>query len=369
MLSGRFGDQAIAVAVEQSRGALVFMLSKYERLHIYPVHPRAAAQFRAALFPSGAKDDPIDAELLLDLLVHHRARLRRLKPDTEQTRLVQHLVEGRRRLVNEKTRQSNRLTAKLKLYFPQILNWFDEVDSPLVSALLERWPQLEDLQKSRPATVRSFLTSHHCRGSERIEQHLQQIRQAVPAIRDVAVIQSCVTTTKILVNLITTLREGISTFDRQIDQAVTAHPDFAIWDSFPGAGPALAPRLLAAFGSQRDRYETASDMQKFSGIAPVLERSGKTEWVHFRWACPKFLRQTFHEWACHSIGFCDWARAYYEQQLKAGKGHHAAVRALAYKWIRIALRCWKDGVPYDNSRYVASLRRRGSPLAQVISGS
>jgi transposase len=108
MLSARFGGQPVAVAVEQSRGALVFMLGKYEHLHVYPIHPRAAAQFRAALFPSGAKDDPSDAELLLDLLTQHRTRLRRLKPDTEQSRLVQHLVEGRRKLVNERTRQSNR---------------------------------------------------------------------------------------------------------------------------------------------------------------------------------------------------------------------------------------------------------------------
>ena len=88
--------------------------------------------------------------------------------------------------------------------------------------------------------------------------------------------------------------------------------------------------------------------------------------VHFRWACPKFLRQTFHEWAGHSIGYCDWAQAYYEQQRKAGHGHHAAVRALAFKWIRLAFRCWKDGVPYDESRSVESLRRRGSPLAQTL---
>jgi hypothetical protein len=67
MLTERFGGQPIAVALEQSRGALVFMLGKYEQLHIYPIHPRAAAQFRGALFPSGAKDDPVDAELLLDL--------------------------------------------------------------------------------------------------------------------------------------------------------------------------------------------------------------------------------------------------------------------------------------------------------------
>jgi transposase len=364
-LASRFPAQSIAVAVEQSRGALVFMLSKYEHLHIYPIHPRTAAQFRAALYPSGVKDDPIDANLLLDLLMHHRGHLRRLNPDTEQTRLVQQLVEARRILVNEKTRQSNRLTAKLKLYFPQILNWFDAVDSALVGALLDRWPTLKALQKARQATLRSFFTEHNCRNTELIEQRLEQIRHATPAIRDAAVIQSAVAMVSVLVALIATLRQGIARLDRQIEQAAAAHPDFAIFNSFPGAGPVLAPRLLAAFGSQRDRYLSAAEIQQFSGIAPVLVRSGKTAWVHYRWACPKFLRQTFQEWAGHSIGFCGWARIYYEQQRKHGAGHHAAVRALAFKWIRIAYRCWKDGIPYDDLRYLQSLRRRGSPLVSA----
>ncbi len=366
MLNARFGGQPVAVAVEQSRGSLVFMLAKYEQLYVYPIHPRAAAQFRAALFPSGAKDDPTDAELLLDLLVHHRERLRRLNPDTAQTRLVQHLVEGRRKLVNEKTRQSNRLTAQLKLYFPQVLDWFDKIDSPLVADLLKRWPTLEVLQKARPATVRSFFTQHNCRSLELIEQRLEAIRQALPAVRDQALIEAATAMTKVLVELIATLREGIACFDRQIAQAVAVHPDFAIFDSFPGAGPALAPRLLAAFGAQRDRYQSAADLQTFSGIAPVTVRSGKSEWVHVRWACPCFLRQTFHEWAAHSIGFCDWAAAHYRLQRDRGKDHHAAVRALAFKWIRIAFRCWKDGVPYDDARYVQSLRRRGSPLIALL---
>jgi hypothetical protein len=54
-------------------------------------------------------------------------------------------------------------------------------------------------------------------------------------------------------------------------------------------------------------------VQKFSGIAPVTERRGKKKWVHFRWACSKFLRQSFHEWAGHSIAQSVWARAYYQQ--------------------------------------------------------
>ncbi len=366
MLSARFHGQPLAVAVEQSRGALVFMLAKYPNLHVYPIHSRAAAQFREALHPSGSKDDPVDADLLLELLVHHRAHLRPLRPDTEQTRLVQHLVEARRRLVDEKTRQVQRLTDKLKLYFPQVLEWFGEVDSPMVGALLKRWPTLEQLQKARPETLRSFMTRHNCRSREQMEQRVKQISQAIPAIRDAGVTEAAVEMTQILVELIATLRDGIAVLEKKIKQAVEAHPDFFIFDSFPGAGPALAPRLLVAFGSQRERYPHATDMQNFSGIAPVMQRSGKTHWVHFRWACPKFLRQTFHEWAGHSIAFCDWARAYYDQQIRAGKDHHAAVRALAFKWIRIAFRCWKDRVPYDDARYVESLRRRGSPLATAL---
>ena len=113
--------------------------------------------------------------------------------------------------------------------------------------------------------------------------------------------------------------------------------------------PAEQPRRrspLAAFGSQRDRYGSAEEVQTHSGIAPVMEKSGKKKWVHFRWACPKFLRQSFHEWAGHSISQSTWARAYYQQQRGRGKDHQAAVRALAFKWIRILFRCWQDRVAY-----------------------
>ena len=101
----------------------------------------------------------------------------------------------------------------------------------------------------------------------------------------------------------------------------------------------LAPRLLAAFGSQRERYANAEEVRTYSGIAPVTKRIKKRKWVHFRWACPKVLRQSFHEWAGHSIAHSLWARSYYQQQRERGKGHHAAVLGLAFKWIRIVFRC------------------------------
>jgi transposase len=124
--------------------------------------------------------------------------------------------------------------------------------------------------------------------------------------------------------------------------------------------------LLAAVGSQRERYSNAEELETYSGIAPVMEKSGKTKWVHFRWACPKFLRQSFHEWAGHSIGYSVWARNYYQQQRRKGRKHHATVRSLAFKWIRILFRCWKDRVTYHESKYLAVLAKRGSPFATVV---
>jgi transposase len=148
----------------------------------------------------------------------------------------------------------------------------------------------------------------------------------MPAIRDRAVIEAKRAVVQVLAQLLRTLLEGIAILDRRIAEAAEAHPDFFIFQSLPGAGAALAPRLLAALGSQRDRYASAEEVQKYSGIAPVTERSGKKKWVHFRWASPKFLRQSFHEWAGHSIAQSVWAHAYYQQQRKRGKDHHAVVR-------------------------------------------
>jgi|BarGraIncu00222A_1022003.scaffolds.fasta_scaffold36447_1 transposase len=369
-LQQRFGGRAVAVCLEQSRGPLVYMLTKYPHLVLFPVHPTTAARYRETFCPSGAKDDPSDTASLLDLLIRHRERLRPLQPDTVETRLLHFLVEERRRTVDEKTRQSNRLTDCLKMYFPQILQWFDDVTTPLVGDLLERWPGLEQLQRAHPGTLRRFFHEHNCRSQELLEERIAAISQAIPATRDQAVLEAGMLMSRGLVTLLAALRGNIAAFDKRIAELVRAHPDGALFASLPGAGPVLVPRLIAAFGTRRDRYQNADEMERYSGIAPVKKASGKTELVHFRYACPKFVRQTFHEFASHSIGHSEWARAYYEHlRNDEKKDHHPAVRALAFKWIRIIFRCWKDGKPYDEQVYQKSLRRRGSLLGAAFASA
>lgn len=357
-LTARFAGRPIAVCLEQARGALLFGLSKYENLVLYPIHPATASDFRKAVYPSGSKDDPLDADVLLEFLLKHRDRLRAWRPDTAQTRELQFLVEDRRKLVDEKTRCLNQFTQRLKLYFPQVLTWFGGADSVLLWKFLERWPDLETLGKARRSALQTFLEGDRRGAAPDLEELWPAIREAVPATHDAAVIRSSVLFVSTLVGHLQTLRAAIRRYEKRIQELTETHPEFPIVSSFPGVGPALAPRLIAALGTQRDRFASAHELQSYSGIAPVKEASGKRCWIHMRWACPKFVRQTFQEWAQHSLARSEWARAYYQQQRARGKQHHAIVRSLAFKWIRILYRCWQNRTPYQEALYAATLARR-----------
>ena len=155
-LRQRFADRPIAVTLEQSRGALLFALSKYANLVLYPLHPGTVSSFRQAMYPSGSKNDPLDADVQIELLVKHRDRLQVWKPDTQETRLLQFLVEDRRRRVDQRTGLLNQLTGRLKLYFPQILRWFPTSDSILMWQFLEHWPDLQSAQKASRQKLKAF---------------------------------------------------------------------------------------------------------------------------------------------------------------------------------------------------------------------
>jgi transposase len=368
-LSRRLEGQPIAVALEQRKGALQVMLGKYGQLHLYPVHPLTLARYRETWYPSRSKDDVKDANLLLEILTQNRSRLRRIDPDTAEMRLLQFQVENRRKLVDERTAVSNRLTDQLKIYYPQLLGWFEDVTSELVGDLLEKWPTLEALQKARPAVLEKFFLRHNCRNEEKMRQRLEEIRSAVPATRDAVVIGAALPMVAVWVKQIAALRESIQSLEKETVRLARQQEDWAIFDALPGAGVVMAPRLMAALGSRRERFQSASELQCFSGIAPVKEASGNSEWIHIRWACPKFLRQTFHEWAACSMPHCDWAKAFYDELRARGKKHHVAVRALAFKWMRILYRCWVDRQPYREETYLANLAKRQRPSLKSLAAS
>lgn len=366
-LQAQYPGRRLAVCLEQSRGALIYALMSYAFLTLYTINPLTLARYREAFAPSRAKDDPGDACLLAEVLRLHRDKLSAWKPDDEQTRTLGFLNEERRKAVDLRTKLVLRLQAALKLYFPQAIEWVGvHLYAPLACDWLLKWPTLEAVQKAKPQTIRAFYYGHNSRCTDQIEALLPAIAAAQPLTQDAAVITANRLTVQMLAKQLRTLHGSITEYDQQIAQLFKQHPDAFIFDSLPGAGSVLAPRLLCGFGTDRDRHPSAKDIQTYGGIAPVIERSGKQCWTHWRWNCPKFLRQTFHEFAKNSIPYSAWAKAYYELQKRRGKGHHAAIRALAFKWIRVIHRCWKDRQPYDEGRYLQTLERHGSELWTLI---
>ena len=361
-LQARFPQGRIALALEQSRGAVIYALMNYECLWLYPVPPKGLARYRQAFFTSGAKSDVSDADLLLEMVRSHRDRLRAWQPDDALTRQLRLLVEHRRETVADRTRLTNRLGALLKTYFPQALEGAGELRSLAACEFLSTWPSLEAWQAAGRSTQRKFYHRHRRLPAEELEKLLDSIAQAQPLTRDRALVEASVLMTQTLVEQLRTVIAALARLDETLEKLFDQHPDQELFRSLPGAGDALAPRLAAGFGTDRQRYQKAEDIQQFSGIAPVTEASGKQRWVHWRMACPRFLRQTFHEFADASRKKSLWARAYYEQRRQQGASHHGAIRALAYKWIRILYRCWQSHTPYDESVYLAALRRRHSAL-------
>lgn len=361
----RFGG-AIAVALELSEGPIVYALQKYDFFVIFPINPTSLAKYRETFKPSGAKDDPTDAELALDLLVRHRERFKPLKPQSVGMRKLMYLVEQRRRLVEDKKRFTNRLCHALKQYYPQALQWFEQRDTVVFCDFLTCWPTLKQVKRARRSTLERFFKEHNVRFARVIERRLEAIKTAQPLTEDEAVIDAHRLQVQAMVGQLRATLEGIARFEELIEATAAPLPDYRLFSPLPGAGPTNAPRLLAAMGEDRERFGAAAELQRCSGIAPVTQRSGEKTWVHWRWKCPKFLRQTFVEWAAQTINKSAWAGAYYRQQRAKGASHQAAVRALAFKWTRILYRCWQDQVPYDESKYLQALRRRGSPLLKYL---
>lgn len=363
----RASGQRILIALEQSQGALWNALVGFEGIELYPINPKQLARYRESIYPSGAKTDPKDAELLAEFLEHRHQKLAPFTADDELTRRLNEMSRLRRKLVDERKTLFQQLQSTLKLYFPQLLVWCSaRPEDGLLLTVLRRWPSLKELKREHPKTLKKVLAEHGLKDAERQTEWIKTVREATPLTEDLCLIEPRAMYAQSLARQIADLNQSIAAFEKQLDEATACHPDGALFRSLPGAGAVLTPRLIAAFGSDRSRYESAEELQKKSGIAPITKKSGQSWLVLSRLACPKYLRQTFHEFAEYARRFSDWSRAYYAMKRAGGMNHQAAVRALAYKWIRIIFRMWQTRTPYSETLYLEQLKSRNSPLLAYL---
>jgi len=357
----------IAILVEQSRGALVHALMFRENVILYPVNPKQFARYRESYSNAGCKDDVTDAKLLVTMLKERIGSLKPWTPDDEATRLLARLCETRRKLVDERTRLTQQLTDQLKICFPLPLELpHIKTFSKLWLEILRRYPDPRKLKSADRRVLVKVFAEHSFTNEKQQQEVLQRIRTSKLLCSDVAILKPAAIMIKTLVLQFRQLSPSITEIEAAIDEQMKTHEDAGLFQALPGAGRALAPRLLTLFGSQRDRFTSADEVATFTGIAPVTKQSGKSRIVHRRYACPKYLRQTFHEFADHARKWCPWSKAYYHLQRSRGMKHHAALRKLASRWIRILFVVWKTRTPYDPTRYMSTITTKNPEIIPFL---
>ena len=364
------GGKTIAIMLEQSKGPLIFALMFRPHVLLYPVNPKQFVKYRES-YPGGdSKSDPSDARYIARML---RERISTLKPwvaDDEATRRLANLSEQRRKIVNNQVAQRQQLIAHLKAYFPLLLELFgDRNRLGLLLKILASWSDPRQFRRADRQHIDRVLREHGVRNPRQREELIERIRGSKLLTSDTAIIEPLSMVCEMLAKQIEASCKTVKVFDQQIEEALKKHPDGKLFTSLRGAGPTLAARLLCAFGSQKDRWKDADELASFSGIAPVTRQSGKSRVVLQRWACPKYMKQTFHEFADSARKWCPWSKARYRQLREHGMKHNAAIRKLARSWIRILFRIWQTGQPFDCDRYLTGLIRRNPEVANYLPNS
>jgi len=311
---------------------------------------------------AGATDDPSQAFALADGLCHHHERLRPLLPEDPNTRQLALECANECDLIEEQTRLVLKLQAILKQSQPWALEWFEDWTSPSAWDFAVVFPNSRALRAAPEKKLYALLARHHIGAGPRWQALIAGRKDAPEWPSDPAAVAAGAAQVARLVALLRTLREQLRKARARIEQLFREHPDAAVFSSLPGAGPKLAPRLLAHFGTQRGRFESARPLQALAGVAPVTKSSGKQKKVSFRHACQKDFRNTMYQFAFCSLRDSEWARASYHRACDRGQSHARALRTVAYQWLKIIHRMWVTHTPYNEALYMASLIRHRSPL-------
>jgi len=360
-LSAQVGGilSAVAVAVETNNGPAV------ERLlalgcRVYPMNPKAAGRYRDRKAPSGGRNDRLDAFSFADGLRTDGHAWRALKADDPLTQELRLLCRDEVQLIRQRTALVNQLQAALHEYYPAALEAFDDWVSPGAWSFVERFPTAAALVAAGKRQWEKFLHSHRLYRPETYPRRLEVFARADRFAGPPAVTEAKSRLAVALAGQLRVLQKHIDEYRAAIEALFAKHPDHDLFDSLPGAGKKLAPRLLGELGDDRDRFEDAQGLQCYGGTAPVTIQSGKSRFVKLRRACNKWLRTTVHLWANLSRAECVWAAAYYDRKREEGKSHATALRCLGQRWLKILVRMRQDRRPYDEALHLRNMTQRGS---------
>jgi len=350
----------LAIAIETNQGAVVDQLLQYE-CTVYPVNPVAAESYRKRKAPSGTKTDHIDGWGLADALRMDGHGWKALQPMDALTLHLRLLCRDEVMLIGQRTLLVNQLQQALLDYFPAALEAFEDWTQPSAWEFILAFPTPQALVKAGKRRWEKFLHTHRLWRPQTTEKRLAVFARAEEFKASLPIIQAKSQLALTLCRMLRTLQQQLEQYRQQIEALFKNHPDHDLFGSLPGAKSVLGPRLLAAIGSDPERY--SSDLQVlqcFAGTAPVRFQSGQIDKVRLRKACDRFLRHTVHLWANCFRKSSAWGQVYYQKKRAEGKSHACALRCLGQRLLKIVFRMITDKQPYSADKHALNQQKHGS---------
>lgn len=349
-------DQVL-IGIETDRNILAdFLIAA--GYSVYNLNPLCVNRFKQRYRTAPKKDDRFDARMIATMLLKDGDAFRPVQRSSAQCIELRTHCESIGFLVRQRTTLINRLRADLALYFPAFPAFFNHLDTSVPMEVLRVFPGPQAL---RGVSAEDFVirTKHIAYLPDK-----RALKMFVALTQDVAFAHQSSLESGLSIR-VQAIAEQILLINRQIrslEQTVatifSSHALASVFESLPGAGARLAPRLLSLFGDNFERFRSAGQLQCYAGTAPVTERSGIAfHAVKMRRACSKPFRDTLFQFAFCSLKVESWANDFYRGHRAKGHTHSKSIRALSNKWAKIIYAMWRDGAPYERENF---LRRRAA---------
>jgi len=349
-LAGGFAESPsdVVVGIETDRGLWVAALvgAGYQ---VYAINPKSVARYRERYKLSGAKSDPADAKVLADLVRTDRHNYRTVAGDSPAAQGIKVMARAHQRLVWLRRRQLNALRATLRESYPAALVAFgEELEGADALAVLAKAPTPEG---GRALSLSAIQAALRRGGRQRnLERRAEQIRQALRS-QQLALPEGAGTAYGAVVlsavAVAGEMNRQLARLEAELASHLDAHPDAEIIRSQPGLGTVLGARVLGEFGDDPDRYVDAKARKNYAGTSPITDSSGKHRFVKARWVGNDHLKDACYLWAFAALSGSPGARRYYDALRERGKGHNAALRALANRLVGILDGCLRHRCTYD----------------------
>jgi transposase len=330
---------------------------------VFSINPKQLDRFRDRFSVAGSKDDRLDARVLGDSLRTDPRAFRRLRAEPAWLVRMRQASRMEDELKQEHRRSANRLRAVLHEYHVELLALLPSADEPWFWDLvgLASTPALG--ARLRPKQVERLLREHRIRRITAQEVIERLRRQPVPAMP--GVVEAGSTHALMLVPRLHLLIQQLNHCQAQIQKLLdelgaedppeqtSEHRDVLILRSLPGAGRYVVATMLAeAFWALQQRDYRL--LRAVCAAAPVTEQSGRSRFVHMRYACNRRLRNALHHWAWTATRVDPHFARLYKQMRSRGLRHARALRGVGDRLLNITVAALKRGIPYDASLRVAA---------------